>query len=560
MNRRDFLKHTGAAIAMSGVGRAFAAGPEADRVPQNTLFEQTFHAAGAYSDPFNDVEFKAEITFPDGRKQEFPGFWAGGDRFRFRFSSHLVGDFSYVTRASNPADTGLHGRRGSFRVVPYAGDNELLRHGPIRVAPDRRHFTHLDGKPFLWLGDTWWCGMTKRLRWPDEFKLMTEDRRQKGFNAIQFTLSLAPSGTYFDPKNENEAGLPWDEATNRINPRYFDAADWRVFHLVDSGMVPVIVPCWGFYILRMGPENIRKLWSYVLARWGALPVVWCLAGELSMPYYTSPTPQDDGPRQIEAWSPVLAYLRAHNPHDHLITVHPRHARSSKAEVKDPSLLDFDMLQAGHLYVHALPMALSLLRNSRASEPVMPALVDEVAYEGIGETNWEDCQRQLYWASVLSGSPGYTYGAHGITQFNSEEFPSFVQPQGQSWGEGVWRDAYQFRGSAQVGIGKKTLEQFEWWKLEPHPEWVPPAASASLREFSAYAAGIPGKLRLIYFSAVSGTDLAVKELEPGVEYDAHFVTPSSGKRLPLGKIKGDANGTWTMKRTRRHDLLLVMTVA
>ena len=41
------------------------------------------------------------------------------------------------------------------------------------------------------------------------------------------------------------------------------------------------------------------------------------------------------------------------------------------------------------------------------------------------------------------------------------------------------------------------------------------------------AGIPGKLRLIYYSAVSGMDLAVLNLEPGVAYDAHFVTPSSG---------------------------------
>ena len=559
MNRREFLKNTGTAVAVSGVGRMFAA-PGVELVQQNTLFEKTFRATAPYRDPFNDVDFKVQVTFPDRRKKIYPGFWAGGDRFTFRFSSHGVGEFAYLTLCSNERDAGLHHQRGVFRVVPYEGSNLLRKHGPIRISKNKRHFTHLDGKPFLWLGDTWWCGLTKRLRWPDEFKLMVGDRVEKGFNAIQFTVGLAPSGTYFAEKNVNEAGLPWDEAAQRINPAYFDAADRRVFHLVESGLVPVVVPCWGFYILRLGTENAKKLWQYVMARWGALPAVWCLAGEVSMPYYLSATPAQDGPRQVVAWSEVLEYLRSINVYGHPISAHPKHGLSSRAEVKDPTLLDFDMLQAGHLYVHALPKALSLLRQSRASEPVMPALVDEVAYEGIGETNWEDCQRQLFWASVLSGSPGYTYGAHGITQFNSREFPSFVQPQGQSWGEETWHNAYKYRGSYQVGVGKKILETFPWWEIEPHPEWVPPASSESLKHFTSYAAGIPGKLRIIYFSVVSGMELVVRELEPGIVYDAHFVTPSSGKPLPLGKIQGDASGTWSMKRTRRHDLLLIMTAA
>lgn len=559
MTRQEFLKLLGASAVLAHVSRANSHADE-DRVPQNGVFEKSFRAAAAYRDPFHEVDFRVRITFPDGTEKIHPGFWAGHDVFKFRFSAPLTGTYRYATLASNEHDAGLHDQRGTFEVVPYTGDNPLLRHGPIRLSENRRHFVHADGTPFLWLGDTWWCGLTKRLRWPDDFKLMVSDRVAKGFNVVQFTAGLAPSGTYFAEKNANEAGLPWDEAAQRIVPEYFDAADQRVFHLVASGLMPVVVPCWGFYILRMGTPNAIRLWQYVMARWGALPVVWCLAGEVSMPYYTSPTPQEDGPRQIEAWSEVLEFLRANNTYGHLITAHPRHARTSRAEVKSPALLDFDLIQAGHLFVHALPTALSLLRKSREAAPVMPALVDEVAYEGIGETNWEDCQRQLFWASVLSGSPGYTYGAHGITQFNSAEFPSYNQPQGQSWGEGVWRDAYQFRGSTQVGVGKKILEQFEWWKLEPHPEWVPVATTESLREFSAYAAGIPGQLRLIFYSAVSSMDLVVQHLEPGRVYDAYFVTPSSGKRLPLGPIRGDAHGTWTMRRLRRHDLLLVMTAA
>lgn len=559
MKRREFMKISGVALAATGLVKpAFAAGGES--VGQNRLLERSFRSSVVYRDPFRDVTFSVRITFPDGREKEYPGYWAGSDVFKFRFSSPVTGEFRYVTLCSNPNDAGLHQQRGTFRIVRYEGDNALFRHGAIRVSENKRYFIHQDGTPFLWLGDTWWCGMAKRLRWPDDFDLMTRDRQKKGFNAIQFTVSLAPSGTYFDRKNENENGLPWDEATSRVNPAYFDAADQRVFHLVEAGMVPVVVPSWGFYILRMGTENCKKLWHYIMARWGALPAVWCLAGELSMPYYTSPTPEEDGPRQIAAWSEVLVWLRANNPSGHLISAHPKYMESARNEVLDPSLLDFDMLQTGHLFLNALPRTLSMLQESRAKDPVMPVLVDEVAYEGIAETNWEDVQRHLFWASVLSGSPGFTYGAHGITQFNSDEFPSNVQPQGLSWGEDTWHNSYQYRGSTQVGIGRRTLAEFNWPEMTPHPEWVPPARNPAWRHFTAYAAGIPRRLRIIYFAVMSPMDLTVLELEPGVVYDARFVVPSTGRTLPIGKVQGDATGAWTIRKPRRHDLVLIMTAA
>jgi hypothetical protein len=557
MKRRTFLKYTGATVLASNAPvETFALG--LDKVEQNSVFEESFRSSVQYNDPFNEVDFQVMIGFPDGRQKLYPGFWAGRNIFKFRFSSHLTGRFTYRTVSSNINDKGLHDRQGSFEVVNYTGTNELMKHGPIRVSDNKRYFTHLDGKPFLWLGDTWWCGLTKRLRWPDEFKMITNDRKEKGYNIIQFTVGLAPTATFFERKNENEAGLPWDEATNSINPYYFDAADNRVYHLVSSGIVPVVVPTWGFYILRIGAENMKKLWKYIVARWGALPVVWCLAGELSMGYYLSETRNEDGPRQVEGWAPVLSYLREINVYDHLITVHPRSGASSRDEVKDTSLIDFDMLQASHIFINAMPQIMNLLKKSLESTPVMPALVDEVAYEGIAETNWEDSQRQLFWASVLSGSPGYTYGAQGITQFSSEQFPSYIQPQGLSYGEETWHNSYKYKGGYQIGIGKKILEKFNWWEFESHPEWIPLVENTPFKHFMTYCAGIPGKVRIIYYSSLSSMDTKVLHLEPGVEYNAYYIVPSSGKQIPIGKVTGDKDGVWTTRRTRRHDLVLVMT--
>jgi len=52
------------------------------------------------------------------------------------------------------------------------------------VAKDKRHFEHLDGTPFFWLGDTWWMGLCKRLSW-DGFQELTANRKAKGFNVVQ---------------------------------------------------------------------------------------------------------------------------------------------------------------------------------------------------------------------------------------------------------------------------------------------------------------------------------------------------------------------------------------
>ena len=40
------------------------------------------------------------------------------------------------------------------------------------------------------LGDTWWKGLTKRLPWPDGFKILTADRVEKGFTIIQIVALM----------------------------------------------------------------------------------------------------------------------------------------------------------------------------------------------------------------------------------------------------------------------------------------------------------------------------------------------------------------------------------
>src|SRR5579875_49517 len=122
----------------------------------------------------------------------------------------------------------------------------------VRVASDQRYFEHTDGTHFLWLGDTWWMGLCHRLRWPEDFQKLAADRASKGFTVVQIVAGLYPDMPPFDPRGANEAGFPWEENYARINPHYFDMADLRIRELVDRGLAPCIVGCWGYFMIFMG--------------------------------------------------------------------------------------------------------------------------------------------------------------------------------------------------------------------------------------------------------------------------------------------------------------------
>jgi len=255
------------------------------RVMQNCVIELSFTSDRSYRDPFNEVELDVVFSGPDGSERVVPAFWSGQGEWRVRYSSPLTGRHTYRSVCSDASNGGLHGREGVLEVVPYEGENALLRHGPLRVHGSGRYLEHLDGTPFFWLGDTWWMGLCRRLEWPEEFQLLAADRVRKGFTLVQIVAGLYPDMAAFDERGANEAGFPWEEGFARINPAYFDMADLRIAWLVRCGLVPCIFGCWGYYVAFAGPEALKKHWRYIVARWGAYPVVWCVAGEVLMPWY-----------------------------------------------------------------------------------------------------------------------------------------------------------------------------------------------------------------------------------------------------------------------------------
>ena len=491
-----------------------------------------------------------------GRKTwRVPAFWAGANEWRVRFAPPEAGEYRIETVCTDAGNRDLHGQTGVLTALPYSGRDPLLSHGPIRVARDRRHLEFADGTPFLWLADTWWMGLTRRLKWPRDFQRLTADRVAKGFNVVQIVAGLYPDMPAFDERGANEAGFPWERGFDRIIPAYFDLADRRIRALVEAGLVPCIVGCWAYFLPWMGLEKMKRHWRYLVARWGAYPVVWCLAGEAAMVYYDLKLGGKADPKAAAAnerlqragWSEIGRYVRGIDAHRRLITIHPGPTARGRAEVDDESVMDFEMLQTGHGGADSLGRTGQIVTEEYRRKPAMPVIDAEVNYETILHGNDADAVHAAFWICMLSGAAGHTYGANGIWQMNTRRLLYGPSPHGGTWGNLPWEDAYRLPGARQVALGKALLERYEWWRFAPHPEWIEPhAGEADWR--GPYAAGIPGRVRMFYWwhgTVPWGGRMSVRRLERNVRYRGFFFDPRTGRRHPLGIVRPDKRGAWTI---------------
>jgi hypothetical protein len=444
---------------------------------------------------------------------------------------------------------------GVLEVGPYTGRNRLLKHGPLRISENGRYLEHRDGTPFFWLGDTWWSLMSDRVRWPEGFKALVDNRAKKGFSLVQTVVGFEPETEFNDERNANEGGQPWfsgDEMYTGINPAYFDAADKRIQWLIRRGIVPCIVGSWGYHLRWLGVEKVKAHWRYLVARHGCYPVVWCVAGEVMMPYemYFIENHAQASPQARADWSDVARYLRAVDPYSHPVTLHPFGGTASWDNAESDDLLDFQMLQPGHgPNGHGIETGIELIAEGRARVPAKPVVNGEPPYEGHLQANYQSTQRMAFWTGFLLGQAGHTYGAPGIFPANDRERPMGNRPGGGAYDSMTWDEAMHLPGSAQLGLGKELLCRYEWWRFEPHPEWAELSIDICPHWYRpairAYPAGIPRTVRVVYLPCrfYQWEGPLVRHIEPDVTYRAFYFDPISARERDLGTVVPEPDGSW-----------------
>lgn len=479
------------------------------RTEANVPVEIAFDTRKVHPEPFLKVELDVVFTDPNGRQMTLPAFWSGGNRWKARYASPVTGTHRYRARCSDPGDAELHGVEGRIEVAPYTGGNPLFRHGPLRIAADQRHFEHADGTPFFWLGDTWWKNLCRRITW-DGFQELTADRKAKGFSVVQIVCGPYPDEAGFEARWENEGGKPYlNRQFTEVNPAYFEFADRRLKHLVESGLVPAIVGGWGRGdcdgMKMAGVAGMKRHWRNLVARYGAYPTIWIVGGEAGGP----------------EWTEVARHVQQLDPYRRPSTMHP--FDSGRSRVTDETVINFDMLQTGHGDWDAARGALPKLKAAHARTPPMPVMIGEYCYEGHMQTAFQDVQRFVFWGAMLSGSAGLTYGAAGVWHASVDGDPGIANVYDFT----TWKEGMSFPGSTQLGLSKKLLEAYPWWRFEPHPEWT---------DAGAFAAGIPGEVRFIYQprrNVYNWSGVVVRALERDVPYRGFYFNPVNAKRHELG---------------------------
>jgi hypothetical protein len=502
---------------------------------QWVVFETSFTSAREYENPFTEVE--VDVVFKQGDKQwKVPAFWAGDRKWTVRFSPPMQGKYSYRVECNDKANAGLNGKDQTLSVTAYTGDNPLLKHGPLRVTKDQRHFEYSDGAPFLWLGDTWWKGLCKRMTW-EGFQELTADRKKKGFSVLQIVCGTYPDEPgLLKPSWENEGGMPYlKQDFSEMNPKYFDYADRRFKHLVDAGIVPAIVGGWGraVNLNPVGLPGYKRHFRNLIARYGAYPVIWILGGE---------TDKGQGP-----WHELAEYVEATDPYNRLLCNHSSHLREA---LEGAAMFDFDMDATGHNSWGTVNEILGKTRQSLKYNPLKPFVSGESCYELHMQENPAYLQRYQFWALMLAGAAGHTYGAAGIWHMATPEaHGNWGGWGGQPYDLTTWNEGMNFPGSAQLGHAKALLETLPWQQFQEHPEW---AAK------DVFSAGIPGKVRVIYQpnrGVYKWDGIAVNNVEPGT-YSAFYFDPVSGRRYDLGVHT--LSGTWQSPNVPSpQDWVLVM---
>lgn len=556
----------------------------------NEVVEVELGASSGSNRPWVDAVF----TDPAGGTRRVPAFCSGGS-WRVRYASPLPGVHRFEVEG---AGSGLVAS-GEVKVTAEAPSEGLARHGPVRVSGDGRHFEHLDGTAFLWLADTWWDAFTDRIT-DSEFTDLARQRAEQGFSVIQVVAGLYPEMEPFAREGANQTGWVWTADFAQLNDRWFDEADRRVVELVNHGLVPCVVGAWGHYIQRMGSERMRRHWRELIARWGAYPVVWCLAGELSAPTYeqmhaaasqlergrlrggealrvlgrtitayagrfarrrrtgfpdTGMIVRQLGLKsiavsQVAAWAQVARYVDHLEPFGRPVTAHPAANWPVDTLAIPPTLIDFWMLQTGHSALDTPANSVTQLTETIQRRPSQPVLVGEVCYEGILGSSWHEIQRFLFYSHMLSGAAGHSYGAQGLWGFNT---PDYLGGIAGRWNDVTWRQAADLPGATHLGIGRRLLEQLPWPQLAPHPEMVSPHHTARDR-IQPYAAATPDGIRLIYFPtpgmmrrSLGFHRVTLHDLGDRPEWQGTYINPRTGDHEPTFTIHPDEDGTTTLSR-------------
>jgi hypothetical protein len=516
-----------------------------------TKYEIPFLSDKTYENPLYDIKyFKTTFISPTGKTNTVHGFWDGDLNWKVRFQPAETGNWTYSTACSDTANSGLHGRTGSFRCEATHSELDIYRRGQIAHPVGTYHLAHADGTPFFWTGCTAWNGAL--LSTDQEWDKYLSQRAETGYNVIQFVT------TQWRGCEADINGQVAFTGSGRIdiNPEFFRRLDKKIDDINAHGLVAAPVVLWalpfgqgrhlspGYYLPQ---EEAILLARYIVARFGANHVVWVLGG--------------DG-RYVDEyeqrWKEIGRGVFGAGEHQGLVSQHP-HGRSwIGSAYRDEAWLDVIGYQSSHgnneNVVNWINRGPPSQQWSRLSP--RPIINMEPNYEEIFfKITARDVRNASYWSMLATPAAGITYGAYGIWPWLQEGNP--IQNHGSPSVEGKeytpWYDSIYFPGSLQVGYLAEFFRKLQWWHLRPSPELLNGQPGDKVFNHHISVAATSDKALIVaYLPVQSDIDL----LNPFNEkYDAQWFDPVENKYIPAQASY--PSGLVRLSSPKDQDMLLIL---
>lgn len=375
----------------------------------------------------------------------------------------------------------------------------------LRVTDNRHYLQYVDGRPFLYLGDTAWELFHRLNR--EEATQYLMNRQQKGFTVIQAVV-LAQLGGLTVPNPYGDLPLT-EKDPSRPNEAYFRHVDFIVDKAEELGLFVGMLPTWGSYWSSgqsiFTAVNARQYGLFLGKRYKDKPIIWILGGDRSI----------TNVEERAIIDAMAAGLTEGDGGAHLKTFHPIGPGLSSIKLHDASWLDFNMFQSSHA-AHDHDTGL-YVENDYALQPTKPTLDGEPHYEGIpvgfylrdasGIDRFDDydVRQSAYW-SLLAGACGYTYGNNNIWQMYkptggnepaSSRLRDLFGGAGGVIGANVpWYEALDHPGAFQMRHVRRLFESLPFSKLVPDQSLIlngPTSGGARIRA----ARASDGSFALVY---------------------------------------------------------------
>lgn len=478
---------------------------EIKKVEKNGLFELPIVAPGISGNKYKDVKLHGVFRGPT-QTIDIDGFWNGGDVWKIRMMPTEAGQWTYTLSGSHNAFS----KSGSFTVVQSA------KKGHIRANPDHPYtFMWDDGTPWMWHGETSWRLFTQLYPYNSRFKEYIDYRHAQGYNAVQaIVVSYINGDAFWANEGGTVFALTQDgKDYDHLNPGYFQWMDRRIEYMNSLDMAPVIFFTWAQEFVKFSDVQFKRFVEYMVARFAAYNVFWCLSGEHSEVYV-------DFGLSPSVWRQHGRTVAAADPYDHPVTLHPGGNSRSSAEFANDDWFGFIMHQSPDF--HSL-----VLKERIYAKPVVNG---EYAYAGwTADDNW-----LRYGAWEI-----FTAGGFSTAGF----FTTFAPDKG---GYDLYANMQQ---QQEMEYFHNFTKQIAWWSMQPHDEIVSKGCCLANpgSEYVVYSRD--GGSTSVKLTAVTG-DLKVRWLNPKTGDYSTGATVFGGGTVSLTP---PFNGEWVLHLGGEFDM-------